>query len=99
MCFLSITIAVHNNAYSASRLDDLFSGRTSIDEILDNMDRARLKGINDVYIVIENISDDARRLGINEDNTRTAVEIKIRKSGIRVKGKGSLIMFYVKVGD
>lgn len=89
---------IHNNAYSASPIENILFGGKSIDEVLGDIDRARLKGINDVYIVIEKVSDSARRVGINEDNIKTAVEIKIRRSGINVKEKGSIVMFYINVG-
>ena len=92
---------IHNNVYSGSPaeklVNDIMFGGKSSDEFLGMLERKRLKGINDVYIVIEGVSDSARRLGINRDNIRTPVEIKIRRSGIKVKERGSSVMFYVNV--
>ena len=97
-CFLALHAATPNNAYSDDLFDSIVFGGKSFDEFVGDVERARLKGIDDVYIVIEKISDSARALGINEENIRTGVEIKIRKSGIKVKEKKSVVMFYVNVG-
>jgi hypothetical protein len=69
----------------------------SFDEMTAAMERQTLKGIEDVYIVIEKMSPSAQRLGIDEDRIRSDVEIRIRRAGIKVKEKGSLVMFYVNV--
>jgi hypothetical protein len=97
-CFLTLHAVTPSNAYSASVTESILFGGKSLDEFLDNVERSRLKGIDTVNIVIEGMSDSARELGINKESIRTAVEIKIRKAGIKVNEKKSDAWFYVNVG-
>lgn len=93
LCFLSLHIVTLPNAYSDSQIANMFG----IDpDPFSKMERERLKDIDKVYIVIGKISDDARSLGIDEENIRTGVEIKIRNSGIKVV-ENSNVMFLVDV--
>jgi len=69
-----------------------------IEENIEKYDRLKFKGIQDVYIVIESLTSTGHKFGLTEDQLRTDVEIKIRRAGINVKQKGSVVMFYVNVG-
>lgn len=95
MCFLALNLVALHNAYSASQIEDMFSGNWNP---IPKIERERLKDIDKVYIVIEKIADDARSLDINEENIKTGVEIKIRNSGIKVDEKNSFVMFYIDIG-
>jgi hypothetical protein len=98
-CFLTLYAVTPSNAYSANLFDDVIRGGKSVDEFVDDLDRSRLKGIDTVNIVIEGMSDSVvRELGINKENIRTAVEIRIRKAGIKVNEKKFDAWFYVNVG-
>jgi hypothetical protein len=46
--------------------------------------RATLKGITAVYVVVEELRDSAKVLGLTKDAIRTDVELKLRLAGIRV---------------
>src|SRR5262245_13145730 len=46
--------------------------------------RDSLRGLHGVTVVIETIAPDAQKDGLTEDAVRTAVELILRSSGIRV---------------
>ena len=46
-----------------------------------------MKGINQVGVLVENLSDGADKLGLTMDSIRTDVELKLRLAGMRVLPK------------
>ncbi len=53
-------------------------------QAVDDLDRESLRGLPGVQVVIENIDKDAQEDGLLEDTVRTAVELILRSSGIRI---------------
>ncbi len=47
-------------------------------------DRATLKGLEGVHVIVEELKDDAERDGLTKSAIRTDVESKLRQAGIRV---------------
>ncbi len=43
-----------------------------------------LAGLGSVNVIVENLSQDARDAGLSEEGLKTAVELRLRQSGIRV---------------
>jgi hypothetical protein len=43
-----------------------------------------LRGISGVYVLVENLSDEARRDGLNEQDIQTDVGLKLRLAGVKV---------------
>jgi hypothetical protein len=50
----------------------------------DKYGRATLKGITDVFVLVEEFPDGAKKLGLSDDSVRTDVELKLRLAGLRV---------------
>jgi|ERR1041385_4021742 hypothetical protein len=50
----------------------------------DEASRATLVGLPGVYVLVENVDDDAQRDGLDTLQVRTDVEVKLRQAGIRV---------------
>lgn len=50
-------------------------------------DRATLKGIAAIQVVVEDLNPDAERDGLTRDQLQTDVEVRLRKAGIRVTSK------------
>jgi hypothetical protein len=49
-----------------------------------NASAGTLKGIDAVQVLIEDLSDDAKAMGLSEKTVRTDVELKLQSAGIRV---------------
>jgi hypothetical protein len=47
-------------------------------------DRRNLKGITAVCVVVENLPDGAKKLGLSEETLESDVELKLRPAGLRV---------------
>ena len=90
---LMTMLFIHNNAHSGSPIEDALFGGKSLQESMAEADRVKLKGIDDVYIVIESLSDSAVNLGINRNTIKTAVEIKLRRAGVKVSKKDLSLCF------
>lgn len=50
----------------------------------DQLDRRTLKGLKGVYVLIENLDDDAQRFGLSRHVIQIDVEVKLRLAGIPV---------------
>ncbi len=50
-------------------------------------DRATLKGIAAIQVVVEDLNPDAERDGLTRDHLQTDMELRLRKAGIRVTSK------------
>ncbi len=50
----------------------------------DPFDRATLKGITTIRVVVDNLDPEAERDGLTKDQLQTDVELRLRKAGIRV---------------
>jgi hypothetical protein len=48
------------------------------------VERESLSGLDGVDVTIERLDDDAKAAGLEENRLRTAVELKLRQSGVRV---------------
>jgi hypothetical protein len=53
----------------------------------DNPGNATLKGIDAIYVVVEELPDGAKALGLTKEATQTDVELKLRLAGMRVVTK------------
>lgn len=53
--------------------------------------RETLRGLPGVYVLLEEIGKDAQADGLSEDALRTAVELILRSSGIRVLTQGEML--------
>src|SRR4029077_15389637 len=53
--------------------------------------RESLKGIQTVSVVIEDLDEDAKKVGLTEDNIRTDVELKLRLAGLNIAGQNSTV--------
>jgi hypothetical protein len=57
-----------------------------------------LRGIKTVDVIIENLSDNARKFGLSEDAFKADVELRLRQSGMQVsEGGNAEATFYVNV--
>jgi len=56
--------------------------------------RAGLKGIKEVEVVVEDMSPEAEKDGLTRDQLQTDVELRLRKAGIRVTS-GAVAFLYV----
>jgi hypothetical protein len=67
-----------------------------------NLSRATLKGITSVFVVVENLDDDAKKIGLTEESIKTDVELKLVLAGMSVATKGFEVpgntYLYVNVG-
>jgi len=48
---------------------------------------APLKGIDKIYVLVEDLPKDAALINLSEERLRTVTELKLRKEGIKVVGK------------
>lgn len=48
------------------------------------LSRATLKGISAVYVLVEDLDDDAKAMGLTKDAIQTDVELKLRLAGMQV---------------
>jgi hypothetical protein len=66
------------------------------------LSRATLKGITTVFVVVESLDDDARKIGLTEEAIQTDVELKLRLAGMGVATNGVAVpgdtYLYVNVG-
>jgi hypothetical protein len=46
--------------------------------------RKSLRGLSGVHVLVENLTDDAKRVGLDTDTIQTDVELKLRLAGITV---------------
>src|ERR1700686_187081 len=53
-------------------------------------ERDSLKGLTGVYVLIEDLPNDATQAGLTTDTFRTDVELRLRRSGIKVLGREEL---------
>lgn len=97
MMLALVLFSVNSYAEVGAVVKGILGGK-SIEDAFDSIDREPLKGISDVYLVIERLDPVANKLGITEDQIQTDVEIRLRKAGIKVKKRDTLVMFYVNVG-
>jgi hypothetical protein len=49
-----------------------------------DLSRGNLRGIGRIHVVVEQLPDGARQLGLSEESLRTDVELKLRQNGITV---------------
>jgi hypothetical protein len=64
----------------------------------DDPSRRSLQGIGSLHVVVEQLPEGARQLGLSEESLRTDVELKLRRNGITVTDvKGSQALLYVAV--
>ncbi len=57
----------------------------------DEFERQTLIGLGGVYVLIEDLHEDVRRIGITESRLRTDIELKLRMAGIKVLTNGELL--------
>jgi hypothetical protein len=50
----------------------------------ENPDRATLKGLKSFFVLIENLSNDAKRGGLGMEQLKTDVELRLRKARVRL---------------
>ncbi len=60
-------------------------------------ERESLRGLPGVRVVIEHLHAEAKADGLSEDSIRSAVELILRSSGIRILDGGGLPYLYVEV--
>jgi hypothetical protein len=48
-----------------------------------------LRGFNTLKVVVESLDPEMERSGLTKEQIQTDVEIKLRKAGFNVKGKGA----------
>jgi len=63
--------------------------------------REPLKGIKDIFVVIEDLPPVAKELGITEESLKTKVELKLRLAGIKIprseEKDSPFVILYVKL--
>jgi hypothetical protein len=63
-----------------------------------DLSRRSLRGMGSLHVVVEQLPEGARQLGLSEESLRTDVELKLRQNGITVTDvKGSQALLYVAV--
>jgi len=67
----------------------------------ESLDANTLKGIRAVQVAIEDLSDSAQALGLEEETLQTDVELKLRRAGLRVSSTpvGAFVYISVSVVD
>lgn len=66
--------------------------------------KATLRGLTGVYVLVEKINDSVKDYGITENQIRTDVELRLRKAGIRVLSQSESFntpgepYLYIKIG-
>jgi hypothetical protein len=63
----------------------------------ESFDAQTLKGISAVQVAIEDLSDSAKALGLDEETIQTDVELKLRRAGMRVSSTPASPFVYISV--
>jgi hypothetical protein len=70
MCFITVLLVAGSSSIAQAQGSDLHA--------------ESLKGISAVTVLVEDLSDSAKLLGLTADTLRTDVELKLRLAGMRV---------------
>jgi hypothetical protein len=57
------------------------------------MDRATLKGITEVQVVVETIDPEVERHGLTQSQVQTDLELRLKQSGIKVASSSSASLY------
>jgi len=52
-----------------------------------------LHGLKSVEVLVEDLNEDARRVGLDDDRLKTIVELQLRKAGIPVEDSASAVLY------
>ena len=63
----------------------------------ESLDARTLKGISAVQVAIEDLSDSAQALGLDEGTIQTDVELELRRAGMRISSTPASPFVYVSV--
>jgi SPOR domain len=62
--------------------------KTTVHGYDSDLSRATLKGITSVFVVVENLDDDAKKIGLTEESIKTDVELKLLMAGMNFATNG-----------
>jgi hypothetical protein len=63
----------------------------------ESLDANTLKGISEVQVAVGDLSDSAQALGLEEETIQTAIELQLRRAGMRVSSTPVGAFVYISV--